>query len=359
MRARKPIAVLLLPKALEGFILREQAQDLLRAPGVVAIEPGTVPYGAFGRVPPAGAQRMARGQARRLLRRLPGRPAVVVIFHPLQWPLAKEMVDRTGAELWYGRWDRYEHAYDAGPKLRERLTELHEEAAGKAALTFVASERLAELERGAGREATVVGLAAGDFPAPDPSGTVVALSLGHLGWRTDWALLRGVAERLGDRLVLLLIGAWHDDEMRGDADYAACREHPSLVWLGRRTDEEAARLMLTADVGIVPFERSEFNDPALPYRILKYAKVGRRTVMQSLSGARTWGRAVTFADGPEAFAAALLAHAGDRERPDLALREWALAQTPEAVNAPLWERLGQLDVELPEGVSVPPAPQET
>ena len=62
---------------------------------------------------------------------------------------------------------------------------------------------------------------------------MVAVSLGHLGRRTDWALLRGVAERLGDRLVLLLVGAFHPDEARGDADADACRAHPSLVWLGR------------------------------------------------------------------------------------------------------------------------------
>jgi hypothetical protein len=341
---REPIAVLLLPRTLERFILREQAQDLLRAPGVVAVEPGRIPYGAVGRMPARSAARMARGQAKRLLKRLPGTPAAVVIFHPLQWPLASALADRSGAEVWYGRWDRYEQAYDAGEGMRARLEELHAAAASASALTFVASERLAELEREAGREATVVGLSAEGFPAPDPRGTVVALSLGHLGWRTDWALLRAVAERLGDRLVMLLVGDWHEDEVGGDPDFAACRAHPSLVWLGHRSDEEAARLILAADVGIVPFEQSPFNDPALPYRILKYARLGRRTVMPDLAGARTWERAVTFARDPEAFADALLAHAGDRARPDLELRAWALEQTPAKVNAPLWERLRQLGV---------------
>ena len=340
-----PIAVLLLPRTLERFILREQAQDLLRAPGVVAVEPGRIPYGAIGRMPRRSADRMARGQARRLLKRLPGRPAAVVIFHPLQWPLARELVARSGAELWYGRWDRYEQAYDADARMRERLEELHRDAASASSLTFVASGRLAELEEEAGRDAVVVGLSAGDFPAPDPSGTVVAVSLGHLGWRTDWALLRAVADRLGDRLVLLLIGDWHEDEAKGDPDFAACRAHPSLVWLGRRSDEEAARLILTADVGIVPFEQSAFNDPALPYRIVKYARLGRRTVMRDLAGARTWERAITFADDAEAFADALLAHAGARTRPDAELRAWALEQTPAKVNAPLWARLRQLGVD--------------
>jgi len=42
-----------------------------------------------------------------------------------------------------------------------------------------------------------------------------------------------------------------DDECRDDPDYAWCREHPGFVWLGERSDQEAARLILCADVGIV------------------------------------------------------------------------------------------------------------
>ena len=110
-------------------------------------------------------------------------------------------------------------AYDASPAMRERLAELHEQAAQRSALTFVVSGKLAELEREAGREAQLVGLAADSFPAPDPGGAVIAVSLGHLGWRTDWALLRAVAERMPE-LVLLLVGAWHDDECKDDADFA-------------------------------------------------------------------------------------------------------------------------------------------
>src|SRR3954463_516435 len=88
----RPIAVLLLPRTLEQFILREQAEDLLRAPGVVAIEPARVPYGAFGRLPMGVADVLAVTQARRM--HLPGRPRVVVIFHPLQWPLAEAVLAR-------------------------------------------------------------------------------------------------------------------------------------------------------------------------------------------------------------------------------------------------------------------------
>ncbi len=346
MAPAAPIAALLLPRTLERFILREQAEDLLRARGVVAVEPGALRYGAFARLPEAVALSVARGQARRLVRGLPGRPAAVVVFHPLQWPLARAVLEHVpGCELWYGRWDRYEHAYDASPGQRERLARFHAEAAQASSLTFVASTELARLEEEAGREATVVPLAADGFPAPDPTGTVVAVSLGHLGWRTDWALLRRVADRLGERLVLLLIGEWHEDESGGDPDFRACREHPSLVWLGRREDAEASRLILTADVGIVPFKREPFNDAGLPYRILKYARLGRRTVSLDLAGVRTWERAVVRAPDADAFADALLAFAGARATPDLELRAWALAQTAEAQDAPLWERLRALGVD--------------
>jgi hypothetical protein len=173
---------------------------------------------------------------------------------------------------------------------------------------------------------------------------VVAVSLGHLGHRTDWALLRKVSEGMPE-LVLLLIGEWHDAECAGDPDYQACREAPNLVWLGRRSDDEAARLIGLADVGIVPFERSEFNDTGLPYRILKYAKLGRRTIAPDLKGVRTWANAVTIADGPQEWIAALRASAGARVRPDLELREWALAQTAHEQNRPLWERLEALGIE--------------
>jgi hypothetical protein len=172
----------------------------------------------------------------------------------------------------------------------------------------------------------------------------VALSLGHLGRRTDWALLRAVGERLGDDLVALMVGAVHEDECEGDADFGAVRAMAQFVWLGSLDDEAAARLIMCSDVGFVPFRVEPFNDAALPYRIIKYARLGRRTVTPALAGVQTWARAVTVAADAEAFADALLEHAGARTHPDAELREWALAQTAPAQNAPLWERLRTLGI---------------
>jgi hypothetical protein len=302
-----------------------------------------VPYGAFGRLPFGLADALATMQARRM--NLPGRPRAIVIFHPLQWPLAQALLARyPQAELWYGRWDRYEHAYDASPKLRERLDWLHEEAAGRAAVIFVASEELARLEREAGRQPELVGLAAGSFPAPDPNDAVVAVSFGHHGHRVDWALLRAVAERMPE-LVVLLVGETHPDELPDDADFAACQKLPNLVFLGRQDDEAAARLILCADCGILPFKVEPFNDAAIPYRILKTARLGRRTITPALAGVLTWEQAVVRADGPDAWVEALRAQAGRRTAPDAALREWALAQTAQRVNLPLWQRLAALGVD--------------
>jgi hypothetical protein len=345
----RPIAVLLLPRSLERFILRDQAQDLLRAPGVVAVEPARVPYGAFGRLPGWLADGLAIRQARRLLRRLPGDPRAIVIFHPFQYPLARALVAaRPDCELWYSIWDRYDHAYDASPKLRERIAELHAQASERAALTFAVSGKLVELEREDGREALNVPSAADSFPAPDPSGAVIAVSLGHLGWRTDWALLRTVAQRMPE-LVVLLVGAWHEDECSDDADFHVCRSLPNLVWLGERSDDEAARLVLCADVGIVPFKVEPFNDAGLPNRILKYARLGRRSIAPDLAGVQTWDHVVTRAPDADAFVEALRAHAGARSGYDAELREWALAQTAESQNLPLWQRLAAVGVDTGPG----------
>jgi hypothetical protein len=343
-----PLCLLLLPSKLETFILRDQAEDLLRAGGVVAVEPPAVPYGAFLRLPRWLGSMIARRQARRLVKSLDKRGAVprtVLIFHPVQYPLAAAIARAKPGEceLWYWRWDRYEYAYDASPRRRRLLADLNERAAAESTLVVVASEELSRLEREAGREPALVPLAADSFPAPDPSGAVVAVSLGHLGWRVDWTLLREVCLRMPE-LVLLLVGAWHDDECNDEEAYAWCRAHPGCVWLGGLDDEQAARVILCADVGIVPFKHEPFNDAALPYRIIKYARLGRRTVAPELAGLRTWANAVSTAADADGWVEALRAELGRRSNPDLELREWALGQTARRQNAPIWERLRELGI---------------
>ena len=88
--ARPPIAVLLLPGRLEELEQRDELTDLLGAEGVIAVEPGFIP----------SVGRAVRGQARRLLRRLPGRPAAVVVFGEAEGELARELASRVvGCEV--------------------------------------------------------------------------------------------------------------------------------------------------------------------------------------------------------------------------------------------------------------------
>ncbi|MEO8690867.1 MAG: hypothetical protein ABI611_21955 [Solirubrobacteraceae bacterium] len=117
------LLVLLLPQRLERFHLEPQARALLRAPGAVAVDPARIPV---GRIPAPVAAGLAVGQAKRM--RLPGMPAAVAIFHPLQFYLAGAMLARhPAAELWYG---------EPEPADAAAHEQLHTAAAARAALTF-------------------------------------------------------------------------------------------------------------------------------------------------------------------------------------------------------------------------------
>lgn len=86
-----PLCVLLLPGVLEEVVFARRGQDLLRAPNVVAVEPAR-------RAPGFLADRVAR----RLAKRLPGRPRVIVAFREQEYGLARALLaHHPGAELWY------------------------------------------------------------------------------------------------------------------------------------------------------------------------------------------------------------------------------------------------------------------
>ena len=342
-----PICVLLLPAPLEQFILRDQAEDLLRADGVVAVDPPRAGYGASVRLPGPVADGLAARQGRRLLRALRrgGRePRVVVIFHAVQYPVARALaaLAADGCELWYWRWDRYEHAYDASPararaagapahagrRARDadarRLDRARAPRAGRGTRGHARAPRGRLVPRAGGgrrggrrsRSATSAGGPTGRCCAPSPSASAIA-------WCCCWS------------------APSTPTSARTTPTSPGVAAAPQFVWLGRVEDEAAGRLVQTADVGIVPFKVEPFNDAGLPYRILKYARLGRRTVSPELAGVHTWERAVTTAADADAFAAALLDQAGARVRPDLELRAWALEQTARAQNEPLWEALAE------------------
>jgi hypothetical protein len=119
--------VLLLPEMLDRLRARQHVDALLRAPDALAVEPARVSYGALARLPAGTARAVARRQALRM--ELPGVPAVVVILHPLQFPLAAALLAfNPGAELWY--------APPEQPPEGSRQAALHAAAAEHAAETI-------------------------------------------------------------------------------------------------------------------------------------------------------------------------------------------------------------------------------
>jgi hypothetical protein len=132
----RPLCVLLLPAPLEAFELRERAEDLLTAPGVAAVDPPRLSYAAAARLGESFADGLAVVQARRL--RLPGYPRALVVFDPLQYPLARALAGiHPDAELWYG---------PPGEPASERERALHELAAERATLRFERSDRPAHTQ---------------------------------------------------------------------------------------------------------------------------------------------------------------------------------------------------------------------
>jgi hypothetical protein len=149
------LVVLLLPERLEDFAWRSVAEDLLQAPGVVAVDPPRTSYRRLARIPDAFGVTISSKQARRLRKRLPGTPAAIVIFHPGQYPLARALlIQLPECELWYGRLARPET--DAPGTERDRLQELHVLAAERATLTFAHDDDLGREEAAAGRQCVMI-----------------------------------------------------------------------------------------------------------------------------------------------------------------------------------------------------------
>jgi len=122
----RPLCLLLLPAPLERSAVRERAEELLRAPGVAAVDPPRLSYTGAARLGESFADSLTVVQARRM--RLPGFPRALVVFAPLQYPLARALAGiHPDAELWYGPAEIPE----AG-----RARELHELAHERATLHF-------------------------------------------------------------------------------------------------------------------------------------------------------------------------------------------------------------------------------
>ena len=92
----QPLLVLLLPTKLEDFALRERVEDLLRAPGAIAVEPPPVSWKKLGSLPEVTLARIAKRQAKRM--KLPGIPRAIAVFEDTQRALAQREVLELGGQ---------------------------------------------------------------------------------------------------------------------------------------------------------------------------------------------------------------------------------------------------------------------
>src|SRR5829696_5943688 len=93
MHSERPLLLLLLPTRLEEMAQRQPVEQLLAAPGAVAVEPPRL------RVATTLAAAVAPRQAKRM--KLPGVPHAIAVFDPRQIPLAGALIKRhPEAELW-------------------------------------------------------------------------------------------------------------------------------------------------------------------------------------------------------------------------------------------------------------------
>jgi hypothetical protein len=389
-RKKAPYGVLLLPDSLETHRMRDQVADLLRASGVIAIEPSRVSYGRIARMPETMAVGVAARQVRRM--KLPGTPVVIVIFHPLQYPLARALLAKyPESELWYGISEDYE-THSERTKMTQQVAALHELAIARATLTFAPSDALLEQpgtmpggltetplgvapqhidENGEGEEGEgddrstqqateagedreddepeetlsfIVPPSADSFPSYDPNDSIIAIMLADYQEFFDWELLQTLAKIRG--FTLIIVGKIDERQHKDNAAYQACRSVTNFIWLEGLSDQAVARLTLCADVGLLPLKDNPLTQVAVPADVLKFARLGRKTITTNLAGIQTWREAIHTAINAEDWEACLRSAAGARLTPDTELREWARTLTTRTADDELWNRLAEKGIDI-------------
>ena len=299
--------------------------------------------GCRGRSPTASAQ--PRRRLVRSIHRHGGRIAAVVIFHPLQYPMARGVLayeeaqsSGTGAGTATSTpTTPARSCASASPSCTSRPPQ-------RSALTFVCSTELQRLEHEAGREATLVPLAADSFPAPDPAAPSSRSRSGtSAGAPTGRCCARSPSACPSSCCCSSAPGTTTSRPTTPTTRPAARRRTSSgsarAATRRRRGDPLRRRRDRPVQGRAVQRRRPALPDPQVRAARAAHghAAAGRREDLGA--GGDDRRRA-------EAFVAALRASAGART-PTRTRRcaTWALAQTAETQNAPLWERLRALGVD--------------
>ncbi len=273
-------------------------------------------------------RRLLAAQIHRAVRRMGGDLAAVIDANPLTPSL--DLV-RAPVSIYWAQDDYLGMATLLG--LDEGLIRSAEHTATSAAdLVIAANPTVADRLRGEGHEVHLVPFGCDDALFRSASATVpspeiglprpVAVLMGTLNDRVDPALLAAVADT-GMSIVVIGPRSSRFDSPRLDAVLSL----PNVQWLGAREFRTLPALLAGADVGLVPYTHSRFNEGSFPLKTLEYLSAGLPVVATDLPAIR-WidSYDVHIADDPRAFADAVRRVSTPRTDEQVAARQATAAE---------------------------------
>jgi glycosyltransferase involved in cell wall biosynthesis len=126
--------------------------------------------------------------------------------------------------------------------------------------------------------------------------------VGSLNFRIDVALLEA-ARRAAKGGTLVVVGGAFGPPPSPEA--AAFLAQPDVVATGHRGPDVLPSYLAALDVGLVPYSLEPFNRKSFPIKVLQYLAAGAAVVSTANGATDELGAAVTVADDPDAFEAAV------------------------------------------------------
>lgn len=109
----------------------------------------------------------------------------------------------------------------------------------------------------------------------------MAMFMGHVGDRIDVEMLTAVAE---SGINLLIVGPQHSKANM--SPFAKIMDRDNVQWLGAKDFEDLPSYLAHAEVGILPYNRSQFNIGSFPLKTLEYLASGLPVVAVDLPAIR-------------------------------------------------------------------------
>jgi glycosyltransferase involved in cell wall biosynthesis len=221
--------------------------------------------------------------------------------------------------------------------------------ADRSELVIAANPTVADRLRGEGHRVELIpfGCDAELFTAaasatPSPLVTLprpIAVLMGTVNDRIDPDILDAVAGTGISLVVIGPLGAPFDP-----ARFHALVSRPNVIWLGPRDFTDLPAFLAAADVGLVPYTHSRFNEGSFPLKTLEYLAAGLPVVATDLPAIRWLAtREVHIADDPATFARAVL-EVASRPAADRAVARLEFARGHS------WQRRAEAFADALEGV---------